>query len=54
MTTLQWEYNLVERSCCGQLNAIDWQRLEGATSVLELIALLTGYIRVPEGVVVAP
>ena len=39
MSTLQWEYNLVERSCCGQLNAIDWQWLEGATSVLELIAL---------------
>ena len=54
MSTLQWEYNLVERSCCGQLNAIDWQWLEGAISVLELIVLLTGRVRVPAEIAVAP
>jgi len=54
MSTLQWEYHLVERPFCGQLKAIGWQWLEGATNVLELTDLLTGCIRVPEGVVVAP
>ena len=54
MSTLQWEYNLVERPFCGQLNAIGWQWLEGVINVLELTNLLTGGIRAPEGVVVAP
>ncbi|OFW00901.1 MAG: restriction endonuclease subunit R [Acidobacteria bacterium RIFCSPLOWO2_02_FULL_68_18] len=33
MSKIQWEYDLVERSFCGQLKAMGWQWIEGDTDV---------------------
>ena len=49
----QWEYDLVENPFCEQLKTMDWQWLEGDTDVPELTDLLTGRVRVLEGVAVA-
>ena len=50
---IQWEYDLVEKPFCEQLKSMGWQWLEGDTDVPKLADLLTGRVRVPEGVVVA-
>jgi len=54
MSTLQWEHNLVKKPFCRQLKATDWQWLEDATDMPELADLLTGRVRVPEEIAVAP
>ena len=50
---VQWEYDLVEKPFCEQLKVMGWQWLEGDIDVPELDDLLTGRVRVPEGVTVA-
>ena len=50
MSMLRWGYHLVEKPFCGQFRAMSWQRLEGDTDVPELVDLLTGHVRVPEGI----
>jgi hypothetical protein len=54
MRSLQWEYDLVEKPFCRQLKAVDRQWLEDAADMLELADLLTGRVRVPEEITVAP
>jgi hypothetical protein len=52
MSKLQWAYDLVERPFGGHLKAMGWQWLEGDADVPELADLLTGRVRVPEGLAV--
>jgi hypothetical protein len=52
MSTLHWEYDLVEKRFCGQRKAKGWQWLEGDTDAPELADLLTGRVREPEEIVV--
>lgn len=47
---IQWEYDLVEKPFCQQLEAMGWQWLEGDTDVPELTDLLSGRIRVPKSI----
>jgi len=54
MSKIQWEDDLVEKHFCGQLEAMGWQWLEDDTDVPELANLLTGRVRVPEEITVAP
>lgn len=43
---IQWEYDLVERPFCEQLQAMGWQWIEG-DQPSRLTDLLTGRVRVP-------
>ena len=46
MSKIQWEYDLVERPFCEQLQAMGWQWIEGDRSGL-MTGRLTGRVRVP-------
>ncbi|MHB8764472.1 MAG: hypothetical protein ACYDA8_09090 [Deferrisomatales bacterium] len=56
MSKIQWEYDLVERPFCEQLQSLGWTWIEGDTDVAELTeresfreVLLTGAWRPPCG-----
>jgi hypothetical protein len=50
---LQKECDLIGKPSCEQLKVIGSECLEGNTEVSELAGILTGRVRVPEGVTVA-